>query len=192
MWDLMERSSSYSVQETFVDTPTREQGQFLHDTVNISYGLMASRHERVATRQAIRRVHGSARNASGRTGNDIGRYNAVYPNGDGKRDIPDFTEVVPDWMWRYYMETGDLALLADTYDNLSGRPPTTCAGTSPTTGPTQGLVTQLTRRQRAVPVRHRRLAGARALRLRHVGHGTTTVNALGGRRAAQGGAGRRG
>ena len=54
VWDLMQRSLQYSVQETFVDTPTREQGQFLHDTVNISYGLMASQHERVATRQAIR------------------------------------------------------------------------------------------------------------------------------------------
>ena len=47
--------SQYSVQETFVDTPTREQGQFLHDTVNISYGADGDRSsERVATRQAIR------------------------------------------------------------------------------------------------------------------------------------------
>ena len=54
VWDLMSRSLEYSVQETFVDTPTREQGQFLHDTVNISYGLMATHSERVASRQAIR------------------------------------------------------------------------------------------------------------------------------------------
>ncbi len=54
VWDPMVRSLRYSVMETFVDTPTREQGQFLHDTVNISYGLMATEHDRVATRQAIR------------------------------------------------------------------------------------------------------------------------------------------
>ncbi len=118
VWDLMTRSLQYSVQETFVDTPTREQGQFLHDTVNISYGLMATEHDRVATRQAIREFMLSQQRYW-TSGNDAGRYNAVYPNGDGKRDIPDFTEVVPDWIWRYYLETGDRALLADVYDNLS-------------------------------------------------------------------------
>ncbi|KAA1427731.1 family 78 glycoside hydrolase catalytic domain [Nocardioides antri] len=142
VWDLMDRSLVYSVQETFVDTPTREQGQFLHDTVNISYGLMATEHDRVATRQAIREFVLS-QERYWRTGNDVGRYNAVYPNGDGKRDIPDFTEVVPDWIWRYYLETGDRELLAGVYDNL--------AATAdyirrhiPSSGPTRGLVTQLT------------------------------------------------
>ena len=141
VWDLMTRSLQYSVQETFVDTPTREQGQFLHDTVNISYGLMATEHDRVATRQAIREFMLSQQRYW-TSGNDAGRYNAVYPNGDGKRDIPDFTEVVPDWIWRYFLETGDRALLADVYDNLSAT-----AGYIrrhiATTGPTQGLVTQL-------------------------------------------------
>ena len=141
VWDLMTRSLQYSVQETFVDTPTREQGQFLHDTVNISYGLMATEYDRVATRQAIREFMLSQQRYW-TSGNDAGRYNAVYPNGDGKRDIPDFTEVVPSWIWRYYLETGDRALLADVYDNLSAT-----AGYIrrhiPATGPTQGLVTQL-------------------------------------------------
>ena len=114
----MQRSARYSVQETFVDTPTREQGQFLHDAVNISYALMASQDERVATRQAMREfMLSQARYWT--SGNDAGRYNAVYPNGDGKRDIPDFTEVVPAWVWRYYLESGDRALLADYYDEVS-------------------------------------------------------------------------
>ncbi|MFE6508282.1 family 78 glycoside hydrolase catalytic domain [Nocardioides sp. NPDC057767] len=141
VWDLMDRSLRYSVQETFVDTPTREQGQFLHDTANISVGLMTSQRERVASRQAIREFLLS-QERYWRTGNDAGRYNAVYPNGDGKRDIPDFTEVVPDWIWRYYLETGDKAVLADAYDNL-----TATAGYIrrhiATSGPTQGLVTNL-------------------------------------------------
>jgi len=142
VWDLMARSLEYSVQETFVDTPTREQGQFLHDTVNISYGLMATHQERVASRQAIREFMLSQQRYW-RTGNDAGRYNAVYPNGDGKRDIPDFTEVVPDWIWRYYLESGDTAVLEDTYDELAAT-----AGYVRRHiafgGPTHGLVTQLT------------------------------------------------
>ncbi|SFS90285.1 alpha-L-rhamnosidase [Halostagnicola kamekurae] len=36
-----------------------------------------------------------------------GRLNAIYPNGDGKRDIPDFTISFPEWVWRYYRVTGD-------------------------------------------------------------------------------------
>ena len=141
VWDLMDRSLRYSVQETFVDTPTREQGQFLHDTANISVGLMSSQRERVASRQAIREFLLS-QERYWRAGNDAGRYNAVYPNGDGKRDIPDFTEVVPDWIWRYYLETGDKAVLEDAYDNLMAT-----AGYIrrhiATSGPTQGLVTNL-------------------------------------------------
>lgn len=142
VWDLMVRSLKYSVQETFVDTPTREQGQFLHDTVNISYGLMATEHDRVASRQAIREFMLS-QERYWTSGNDVGRYNAVYPNGDGKRDIPDFTEVVPDWVWRYYLETGDVALLEERYDNLVAAADYVRRHI-PTTGSTRGLVTQLT------------------------------------------------
>ncbi|WP_051217681.1 family 78 glycoside hydrolase catalytic domain [Nocardioides insulae] len=141
VYDLMQRSLLYSVQETFVDTPTREQGQFLHDTVNISHGLMTSAGERVASRQAIREfMLSQARYWN--AGDSAGRYNAVYPNGDGKRDIPDFTEVVPSWIWNYYLATGDRAVLEDTYDELVAT-----AGYIrrhiAQDGPTAGLVTQL-------------------------------------------------
>ena len=38
-----------------------------------------------------------------------GRVNSVYPNGDNMRDIPDYTEFVPGWVWRYYLQRGDRA-----------------------------------------------------------------------------------
>jgi hypothetical protein len=44
--------------------------------------------------------------------------NAVYPNGDNMRDIPDYTEFVPEWVWRYYLLSGDTKTLAETYDQL--------------------------------------------------------------------------
>ena len=44
--------------------------------------------------------------------------NAVYPNGDNMRDIPDYTEMMPDWVWRYYEQSGDKSVLADSYDAL--------------------------------------------------------------------------
>lgn len=141
VYDLMQRSLIYSVQETFVDTPTREQGQFLHDTVNISHGLMTSHGERVASRQALREfMLSQARYWN--SGNDAGRYNAVYPNGDGKRDIPDFTQVVPSWVWNYYADTGDRSVLEDTYDELSATADYVRRHIA-TSGATEGLVTQL-------------------------------------------------
>src|SRR5437763_7524297 len=48
-----------------------------------------------------------------------GRLNAIYPSGQGKRDIPDFTLVYPEWVWQYYLATGDRDLLARVYPALT-------------------------------------------------------------------------
>lgn len=110
---LVKRSAIYSVQQQFVDTPSREKGQFLGDTVNDSIATMMAWQERDATQKAITEFAGS----QGRYWSD-GRVNAVYPNGDGKRDIPDFTEMYPIWVWRYYMQSGDATLLARVYATM--------------------------------------------------------------------------
>src|SRR3954454_13276287 len=34
------------------------------------------------------------------------------------RDIPDYTEFVPEWVWRYYEQSGDASVLASSYDAL--------------------------------------------------------------------------
>jgi hypothetical protein len=34
------------------------------------------------------------------------------------RDIPDYTEFVPEWIWRYYQQSGDKATLAASYAQL--------------------------------------------------------------------------
>jgi len=141
VWDLVERSALYSVQEQFVDTPTREKGQFLGDAVDISYATMAAFGERDATQQAIREFLQSA-DRFWTAGNDLGRYNAVYPNGDGKRDIPDYSLMLVDWVWRYYMETGDRALLEHAYAYLRNTADYALRHI-PDDGPTAGLVTNL-------------------------------------------------
>ncbi len=103
---MLGRSALYSAAYQFVDTPSREKGQFLGDSVNISFALMAGYGERDLTQQALREFARS----QARYWPD-GRLNAVYPNGDGKRDIPDFTEMYATWALRYFAETGDLDLL---------------------------------------------------------------------------------
>jgi alpha-L-rhamnosidase len=111
VFSLVQRSALYSAQQQFVDTPTREKGQFLGDAVNDCYAIMLGLGERSLTRKALREFMAS----QVRYWTD-GRLNAVYPNGDGQRDIPDYTERFPNWLLRYYQTTGDSALLADAHD----------------------------------------------------------------------------
>jgi alpha-L-rhamnosidase len=141
VWDLVKRSAIYSVQEAFVDTPTREKGQFLGDAVDISYATMAGFAERDHTQQAIREFLAS-QVRYWNSGNDVGRFNAVYPNGDGKRDIPDYSEMMPNWVWRYYEESGDIELLEDAYPAIQNTADYVLRHI-PEDGPTAGLVTRL-------------------------------------------------
>src|SRR3954447_5588903 len=134
VFDLMQHSAIDSSQETFLDTPTREKGQFTGDSVDISYATMASAGDRTATARAIREIvesgtHAWKAAASGYcTAAQLpcsypslgtpGRVNSVYPNGDNMRDIPDYTEFVPEWIWRYYEQSGDRATLERSYAQL--------------------------------------------------------------------------
>ena len=104
---LMQRSSLLTAQDTFLDTPTREKGQFLGDTEDESLATMDALDERLLTREAIVDFINSQNRYW-----PNGAMNAVYPNGDAKRDIPDYTEMFPEWVMAYYQQTGDNSLLA--------------------------------------------------------------------------------
>jgi alpha-L-rhamnosidase len=103
VWRLVQHSALYSAQEQFLDTPTREKGQFLADAYDESLATMRGFGEQNLTRQALLDfAHSQARYWPD------GRVNAVYPNGDGKRDIPDYTLMYPEWVLDYAVHTGDL------------------------------------------------------------------------------------
>jgi hypothetical protein len=113
VFQLMQRSALLSAQNVFLDTPTREKGQFLGDTIDQSFATMDSLGERSLTRQAIGEfIHSQARHWPN------GALNAVYPNGDGKRDIPDYTEMFPEWVMRYHQVTGDESLVAQAFPTM--------------------------------------------------------------------------
>ncbi|WP_258074097.1 glycoside hydrolase family 78 protein [Arthrobacter sp. Y81] len=141
VFGLLRDSALYGVQEQFVDTPTREKGQFLADAVNISYATMALFGEHAYTAQALREFGWSAARYW-TAGEDRGRYNAVYPNGDGKRDIPDFSLMMPEWAEEYHLRTGDLALVTELLPHLRNTADYALRYL-PTDGPTAGLVTEL-------------------------------------------------
>jgi alpha-L-rhamnosidase len=114
VWELARHSALYGSQEQFVDTPTREKGQFLTDAFNISSTTMRAFGERNLTQQALADFASS----QARYWPD-GRVNAIDPAGQGKRDIPDYTESYPLWVWQYYLDTGDRARLAALYPVLA-------------------------------------------------------------------------
>ncbi|HET9729835.1 MAG TPA: family 78 glycoside hydrolase catalytic domain, partial [Acidimicrobiia bacterium] len=110
VWNLAQHSALYDSQEQFLDTPTREKGPFLGDSFDVSQAAMVAFGERALTFQALRDFANSQR----RYWPD-GRVNVVYPNGDGKRDIPDATETLPLWVWYAYQQTGDRDLLESMF-----------------------------------------------------------------------------
>jgi alpha-L-rhamnosidase len=114
IWDLAKRSVLLGAHEQFVDTPTREQGQFAYDAYTTSMAAMKLFRERNLTRQAFREFAQSQIKYHA----DTGKVNAVYPNGDGKRDIPDWTQSWIFWAWEYYLETGDRELIEETFPQL--------------------------------------------------------------------------
>ena len=110
VWELVRHTALYVAQEQFVDTPTREKGQFLTDSFNDSQATMHAFGEQNLTWQALQDfAHSQARYFPD------GNINAVYPNGDGKRAFLDSTERYPEWVWQYYLETGDRATLEQLY-----------------------------------------------------------------------------
>lgn len=137
VYELLKRSALYSIQNSFVDTPTREKGQFLQDSINISEASTSALYERAASKKAIEQFLASADRYW--TDGDAGRYNSVYPNCDGKRDIPDFSLNVPYWVWNYYMTTGDKATLEKAYPYIRATADYITKYISSSTG----LVTQL-------------------------------------------------
>ncbi|WP_458108700.1 glycoside hydrolase family 78 protein [Arthrobacter sp. R3-55] len=141
VFTLLRDSALFGVQEQFVDTPTREKGQFLGDAVNISYATMALFGERHFTAKALREFAGSAKRYWDSPG-ERGRYNAVYPNGDGKRDIPDFSLMMPEWVEDYHRLSGDTALVQELLPRLMDTADYVLRHI-PGSGTTAGLVTDL-------------------------------------------------
>lgn len=134
VWALCAHSALYASHEQFVDTPTRQKGQFTCDATNESQAVMHAYADQNQTWQGLRDfARSQERYWPG------GQVNDIYPNGTYASTIPDFTELYVEWLWRYYQRTGDTATLAAYYPvarNIGGY---VLASVDPATG----LVTNL-------------------------------------------------
>jgi alpha-L-rhamnosidase len=117
VWDLMKHTLSVGAQEEFIDS-MRQKGGFLADGFQQSLVAIAVEDERVLTRRQLGEFIESMGQFWSSPAN-AGRVNACYPDSPGARDIPDFTEMFPDWVWEYYMQTGDVAFLRRNYTALT-------------------------------------------------------------------------
>ncbi len=113
VWALCAHSGLYTSQEQFVDTPTREKGQFLWDSANESETVMRTYGEQNLTWQGLRDMARAQKRYW-----PTGQVNEVYPNDDGPQDYPLFTARYPEWVWRYYLSTGDRTTLTTLLPTL--------------------------------------------------------------------------
>lgn len=113
VWGLMKYSLVAGAQEGFVDTPTREKGSFLGDGWSEAVPAMSVMADRVMNDRVLTEFMESQDQYW-----PDGRLNSVYPNVDGKRDIPDYTQSYLVWVWDYYEQTGNAQFLIDNYTRL--------------------------------------------------------------------------
>jgi len=114
VFELGRHSALFGGQEQWIDTPTREKGPWLWDGFNESQTAMAAFGEQNLTRKSLLEFAQSQH----RFWRDSGSINKIYPTGLGAEDINEYTEIYPEWVWQYWMHTGDRALLAAVYPVL--------------------------------------------------------------------------
>jgi alpha-L-rhamnosidase len=110
VFDLGAHSALFTMQEQFVDTPTREKGSWLGDGRNESQTAMDAFGDVNETRKSLLEF---AQSQARYWPN--GAINKIYPTALGAGEIPEGTEMYPEWVWDYWLHTGDRAALAALY-----------------------------------------------------------------------------
>jgi Bacterial alpha-L-rhamnosidase 6 hairpin glycosidase domain/Bacterial alpha-L-rhamnosidase C-terminal domain len=146
VYTLLERSALYAGQQAYEDSPDRQEGQFTGDGEDESLSQMEDLGETGLTKEFIDDLIYSQKRwwISGSPAQDStwGEINAIYPDNDGKRDIPDYTEMFPELVWQYYLDTGDLETLAAAYPTMQNVA-TYVTDNTYSSGQAAGLVCQL-------------------------------------------------
>ena len=110
VFELGRHSALFCMQEQFVDTPTREKGSWLWDGRNESMTAVVAFGDQNQTRKSLVEFSESQT----RYWPD-GAINKIYPTALGAQQIAYFTAIYPEWVWNYWLHTGDRALLKMLY-----------------------------------------------------------------------------
>jgi alpha-L-rhamnosidase len=110
VFGLGRHSALFTMQEQFVDTPTREKGPWLGDGANESETAMDAFGETNLTRKDLLEFAQSQARFW-----PNGAVNKIYPTALGAQQIPQATAYYLEWVWQYWIHTGDRALLTELY-----------------------------------------------------------------------------
>ncbi len=110
VFELGRHSALFTMQEQFVDTPTREKGPWLGDGANESQTAMDAFGDTNLTRKDLLEF---AQSQARYWPN--GAINKIYPTALGAQEIPQATAYYVEWVWQYWLHTGDRALLTTLY-----------------------------------------------------------------------------
>jgi alpha-L-rhamnosidase len=113
VFDLARHSALFCMQEQFVDTPTREKGPWLWDGFNESRTAMGAFGDQNMTRKSLLEFAASQARYW-----PNGAVNKIYPTGLGALDIDEFCLIYAEWVWQYWLATGDRSLLETVYPTL--------------------------------------------------------------------------
>lgn len=114
VFQLGTHSALFTAQEQYIDTPTREKGPWLWDGFNESQTAMTAFGEQNLTRKSLLEYAQSQARYWPQ-----GRINKIYPTGLGAQDINEFTEIYLEWVWQYWLATGDRSLLDAVYPTVA-------------------------------------------------------------------------
>ena len=138
VWGLMKQTTPVDAQEEFIDS-MRQKGGFLGDGFQESITAMWAWDERPLTRRRLNEFIESMAEFWSTPAVNVGRVNACYPDDSNARDIPDYTQAFLQWVWEYYMQTGDLAFLGTNYTQLTN----IAQYVNRSVNPANGLITKL-------------------------------------------------
>jgi len=137
VWDMMKHTLPVDAQEEFIDS-MRQKGGFLGDGFQESLAAMEVEDERALTRRRLNEFIESMGEFWSSPAN-VGRVNACYPDSSNARDIPDYTQAFLEWVWEYYLQTGDIAFLNTNYTALTN----IAQYVNRSVNPANGLITKL-------------------------------------------------
>ncbi len=113
VFELGRHSALFCAQEQYLDTPTREKGPWLWDGFNSSQTAMSALGDQNLVRKSLQEFAASQARYW-----PSGAINKIYPTGLGAQDIDESAEIYAEWVWRYWMHTGDRLLLEEVYPVL--------------------------------------------------------------------------
>jgi len=136
IFELSRHSALFGAQEQFIDTPTREKGPWLWDGFNESQTAMAALADQNLSRKSLQEFAQSQARYW-----PSGAVNKIYPTGLGAEDIDEYSEIYAEWVWQYWMYTGDRLLLQEVYPVLVKLSGYVHGAVDPSTGLVTGLQT---------------------------------------------------